>query len=50
MKIFVLALNNVFDTGCRPDWTVSTANELAELVGLRRRVFDVKIVSLRSKW
>jgi len=50
MKIFVLALNNVFDTGLATVLDAfQTANELAEMSGLTSPRFDVKIVSLRSK-
>jgi len=50
MKIFVLALNNVFDTGLATVLDAfQTANELAEMSGLASPRFDVKIVSLRSK-
>jgi len=50
MKIFVLALNNVFDTGLSTVLDAfQTANELAEMSGLASPRFDVKIVSLRSK-
>ncbi len=50
MKIFVLALNKVFDTGLATVLDAfQTANELAEMSGLASPRFDVKIVSLRSK-
>src|SRR5258707_6302307 len=50
MKIFVLALNKVFDTGLATVLDAfQTANELAEMSGLASPCFDVKIVSLGSK-
>src|SRR5258707_12117524 len=50
MKIFVLALNKVFDTGLATVLDAfQTANELAEMSGLASPRFEVKIVSLRSK-
>jgi len=50
MKVFVLALNNVFDTGLATVLDAfQTANELAEMSGLASPRFEVKIVGLRSK-
>jgi len=50
MKVFVLALNNVFDTGLATVLDAfRTANELAEMSGFASPRFDVKIVGLRSK-
>jgi len=50
MKVFVLALNNVFDTGLATVLDAfQTANELAEMAGFAPPRFDVKIVGLRSK-
>ncbi|HUA34416.1 MAG TPA: helix-turn-helix domain-containing protein [Candidatus Binataceae bacterium] len=50
MKVFVLALNDVFDTGLA---TVTdafvTANELAEMSGIASLRFDLSIVGVRRK-
>ena len=48
MKIDVLALDGVFDTGLATLLdTFSTANELAEMLGLAALRFDVRIIGLR---
>lgn len=48
MKIHVLALDGVFDTGLATLLdTFSTANELAEMLGLDALRFDVSVVGLR---
>src|SRR5579859_2311410 len=50
MKIVVLALGNVFDTGLATVLDAfRTANELAEMSGFSSPRFEVKIVGLRSK-
>lgn len=50
MKIFVLALDRVFDTGLATVLDAfQTANELAELSGLSSPRFDVRIVGMRGK-
>ena len=50
MKISVLVLNNVFDTGLAAVLDAfQTANELAEMSGIASPRFEVKIVALRTK-
>jgi transcriptional regulator GlxA family with amidase domain len=50
MKVLVLALSNVFDTGLAIVLDAfQTANELAEMSGFASPRFDVKIVGLRAK-
>jgi ABC-type lipoprotein release transport system permease subunit len=49
MKICVLALDRVFDTGLATVLDAfSTANELAEMSGITSLRFDISIVGVRS--
>lgn len=49
MKVHVLALDGIFDTGLATVLDVfTTANELAEMSGLTSSRFDVKIVGVRK--
>ena len=49
MKVFVLALENVFDTGLATVLDAfQTANELADLSGLSSSRFDVTVVGVRK--
>jgi len=50
MKIFVLALSNVFDTGLATVLDAfQTANELAEMSGMSAPRFDAKIVGMKAR-
>lgn len=50
MRIYVLALNEVFDTGLSTLLdTFSTANDLAESAGASSTRFDVTVVGVRSR-
>ena len=50
MRIYVLALNEVFDTGLSTLLdTLSTANDLAESAGASSTRFDVTVVGVRSR-
>ena len=49
MKVYVLALDNVFDTGLATVLDAfATANELAEISGITSLRFDVRIVGVRK--
>ena len=49
MRVFVLALNNVFDTGLATVLDAfQTANELAELSGVSTSRFEVSVVGVRK--
>lgn len=49
MKIYILALNGVFDTGLATVLdTFSTANELAEMTSLKCTTFDVTVVGVEE--
>ena len=50
MRIYVLALNEVFDTGLTTLLdTFGTANDLAESAGTPSARFDVTVVGVRSR-
>src|ERR1700722_13951106 len=50
MKVYVLALDGVFDTGLATVLDAfETANELAEMFGFASPRFDVSIVGVRKK-